>query len=32
VSGTCSKFSKGCESYQIVNGTLDLESQAICVV
>ena len=31
VSGTCSKFSKGCESHQIMNGTLDLESQAICV-
>ncbi|PIN95147.1 hypothetical protein COU53_00875 [Candidatus Pacearchaeota archaeon CG10_big_fil_rev_8_21_14_0_10_30_48] len=32
VSGTCSKFSKGCESYQIIDGILDLQSQAICVV
>lgn len=32
VSGTCSKFTKGCESYQIINGILDLESQAVCVV
>ena len=32
VYGTCSKFTKGCESYQIINGILDLESQAVCVV
>ena len=32
VTGNCSKFSTGCLSYQIINGTLDLESQSICVV
>jgi hypothetical protein len=32
ISGTCSKFNKDCESYQITNGTLNLESQVICIV